>query len=231
MKLSRNGLEISRISLPRLAWFLVMAVMFWHLLYIRLDDFNRKYVIDSDGAGYYAYLPAFFIYHDHEFKFTQEGNPAKVDFPAANHILFMNRTTDGKLINKYFIGTAILESPFFFAAYASAPVFGYHMNGYSFPFQVAIALAAIFYCLIGLDQVRRLLKKKGVSEPVQAATLLLLFFGTNLFHYTLNEPSMSHVYSFCMIGIFLNQVHNIFHSENRKSIVWAIIALAMVVLI
>ena len=29
-------------------------------------------VINSDGKGYYAYLPAIFIYHDLQFKFVEQ---------------------------------------------------------------------------------------------------------------------------------------------------------------
>lgn len=231
MKLSSRGFEISRISLPRAVWLLLALFMFWHMLYIRLNERNRTRVIDSDGAGYYAYLPALFIYHDLEFKFCQEGQPSKVDFSAANHTLFMNRTAEGKLINKYFIGTAIAELPFFLVAYGTGSWFGYHINGYSFPFQLAIALAAMFYVLLGLDQIRKLLIKKGVSESVVAFLLLLIFLGTNLYHYTGAEPSMSHAYSFCFVALFLNQVYNAIHLQKRRSIAWSIILLAMIILI
>lgn len=217
--------------MPRLVWWMLAVFMFWHMLYIRLNDQNRGRVIDSDGAGYYAYLPALFIYHDLEFKFCQEGQPQKIDFSAANHTLFMNRTKEGKLINKYFIGTAIAEMPFFLIPYGTASWFGYHVNGYSFPFQVAIAFAAFFYVLLGLDQIRKLLLKKGISEPVTAAVLLLIFLGTNLYHYTSTEPSMSHAYSFCFVALFLNQVHNAIHLQKRSSLVWSIILLAMIILL
>ncbi len=231
MKFSSLGLQVERISLPRIAWWFIALFMFWHVLYVRLNDYNRGRVIQSDGAGYYAYLPALFIYHDLEYKFCQVDHPEKVNFEAANQFFFLNTTEDGKYINKYFVGTAVLESPFFLIAYGTASFFGYHNNGYSFPFQVAIALAAMFYALLGLDQLRKLLIKKGVPEPTIAAALLLLFFGTNLYYYTCSESSMSHVYSFCVIAVFLNQVHNAIHIQKKYSIVWSILLLALIMLI
>lgn len=230
MKLSAQGLQVHRISLPRLALLLIAAAMFWHLLYVTCGSHRKEYIIASDAAGYYAYLPANFIYHDPEYKFCIPGEQ-KVDFPGADFSLFMNITKDGKLINKYFIGTAFMELPFFLIAYGSAPLFGYHMNGYSFPFQMAVALAAIFYVLIGLGQVRRLLEKLGISEPVQAVTLLLLFFGTNLYYYTLGEPGMSHAYSFTMMAVLLNHAYNVFHLRRKGSIVWMLSALALLFMI
>lgn len=231
MKLSANGINIERISLPRLAWLLVMVAMFWHLLYVTSGPVHRDRVIGSDGAGYYAYLPAMFIYHDMAFNFCIAGHPNKVNFSGADHNVFTNRTPEGKLMNKYFIGTSVLMSPFFLVAYGVAPAFGFHMNGYSFPFQLAVALAAIFYVLLGLDQIRRLLVKKNIPEYVQAIVILLLFFGTNLYHYTLGEPSMSHAYSFAMVACFLNQAHNIFHGQKKNAVLWTSLLLAIIIMI
>lgn len=233
MKLSAQGILVDRISWPRMAWLLIAAVMFWHLLYVTCGSYRKEYIIFSDAAGYYAYLPANFIYHDLEYKFCfpDETGFKKVNFPGADYTLFMNITLDGKFINKYFIGTSVLELPFFLAAYGSAPLFGHHMNGYSFPFQMSVALAAIFYVLLGLDQLRRLLAKLGVSETAQAITLLLVFFGTNLYTYTLNEPGMSHGFSFSMMALFLHQAYNVFHLQRKKSIFWMLFGIAMVIMI
>lgn len=230
MKLSAQGIIVDRISWPRVAWVLIALVMFWHITYVTFGTFRKDFVICSDAAGYYAYLPSTFIYHDPEYKFCFPGDK-KVNYPGADFSLFMNMTTEGKWINKYFIGTAVLEMPFFLVAYGTAPLFGHHMNGYSLPFQIAIALAAIFYVLLGLDQLRKLLSKMGVSEFAQTATLLLIFFGTNLYHYSLTEPGMSHAFSFSMMALFLNQAYNVFHGKEKKSILWMMFAITMVIMI
>jgi hypothetical protein len=230
MKLSAQGILVNRISLPRLAWLLIAVAMCWHLLYVTCGTFRKDYIISSDAAGYYAYLPATFIYHDPTYQFCYPGEK-KIDFPGADFGLFLNMTPEGKPINKYFVGTALMELPAFLIAYASAPLFGYHMNGYSFPFVLAIILSAMFYVLLGLEQLRRLLNKLGVSEPVQAVTLLLVFFGTNLYYYSTAEPGMSHAFSFSMVALFLNQAFNVFHAQNKKSILWMLFAISMVIMI
>ena len=216
--------------LPFYTMVFISIVMFWHLLYFTTRPERSNYIIGSDAAGYYAYLPANFIYHDLEYKFCIDGEH-KIDYPGATWWLFMNRTIEGKLINKYFIGTAVLESPFFFVAYGTAPWFGHHANGYSFPFQMSVAIAAIFYCLIGLYQIRRLLSKLGITAIHQSITLVLLFFGTQLYYYTLCEPGMSHVFSFSMVALLLNQTYNVFHLQNKKSILWMMFAMIMIVAI
>lgn len=228
-RISARGIQIERLSLPRLAWLLVALVTFWHLVYVTSSEKNRDKVIGSDGVGYYAYLPAVFIYHDYGYKFCIPGEPTKLNYFSADHAMFLNKTKDGKWINKYFIGTAIAQLPFFLVAYGTASWFGYSPDGYSFPFQLSIAIATIFFTLLGLEQIRRLLNKKGIGEAVQAVVILLLFFGTNLFHYALDEPSMSHAYSFGIIAVFLNQAYNIFHGRNRFAIMWAMLALTLIV--
>lgn len=229
--LSARGIRIERLSLPRLVWLLVALVMFWHLVYITSSEKNRDKVIGSDGVGYYAYLPAVFIYHDYGYRFCIPGEPTKLNYFSADHAMFLNKTKDGKWINKYFIGTAIAQLPFFLVAYGTASWFGYGADGYSFPFQLSVAIAAIFYTLLGLEQIRRLLDKRGISEAIQAAVMFLLFFGTNLYHYALDEPSMSHAYSFGLIALFLNQASNIFHSQNKLAIIWTILLLSLIVFV
>lgn len=231
MKLTRRGLEVNNISWPRLVMIFIALTMFWHLLYVRLSDTTRHMVIGSDAAGYYAYLPAVFLHHDLEFKFCKEGEPTKIDAFGANHHFFMNRTLEGKQINKYFIGTSILELPFFFGAKIGAQWFGHPKDGYSFPFQAGVAIAGMFYAFLGLDQIRKLLIKKNISDPTIALTLLLIFFGTNLYHYAVQEPGMSHAFSFCMVAFFINQINNLIHKRNPKAITGAVIALSMIVLI
>lgn len=231
MKISAAGIQIERISLPRMAWLCVAMIMFWHLCYVSSNSEHRDRIIRSDGAGYYAYLPAIFIYDDLQYGFCDPKNASHPDVLAANAQLFTNRTVSGKAINKYFIGTAILESPFFFIACAVAPMFGYEADGYSFPFQLAIAIAAIFYTLFGLDQLRRLLNKRGLPEYVQALVILLLFLGTNLYQYAMEDPGMSHVYSFAMVAWFLNLSHDLFHNPKKYSLLWVALALAAVLII
>lgn len=231
MKLSKKGLEVNNISWPRLAMIFIAITMFWHLLYVRLSDNSRQMVIWSDAAGYYAYLPAIFIHNDLEYRFCKEGEPAKIDAPGANGYLFLNRMLNGKQINKYFIGTSVLELPFFFGAKICAQWFAHPKDGYSFPFQAGVAIAGMFYAFLGLDQIRKFLIKKNISDNNVAVILLMLFFGTNLYYYALQEPGMSHAFSFCMVAIFINQVHNLIHKKNRKAITGAVLSFAMIILI
>lgn len=231
MSISTIGIQIKRISLPRMAWLLVAMIMCWHFFFVSLNPENRDRIIQSDGSGYYAYLPAIFIYHDLTYEFCSPDSPEYPGVLAADNRLFINTAKDGTGVNKYFIGTAVLESPFFLIACAAAPVFGFECDGYSLPFQIAIALAGIFYALLGLEFVRRLLNKRGFPGYVQAITILLLFLGTNLYHYTIEDPGMSHAFSFAMMSLFLWVSHNLFHDRKTYTALWVVLTLTAVIAI
>ena len=48
---------------------LLLLVCLWTSANLNWGKDRQKYVIISDGKGYYAYLPAVFIYHDLNFNF------------------------------------------------------------------------------------------------------------------------------------------------------------------
>jgi hypothetical protein len=214
-----------------LAWCLVALVSVWHMCFIRLEGDHWKTVIASDGAGYYAYLPASFIYHDFHYNFCLPGHPTNPGYYGSDRSLFMARTAEGKLVNKYLFGTTVLMSPFFLLAHGIAFISGQPHDGYSFIYQLFLCLAGIFYLLAGMSCLRSLLQRAGLKEFPIAVTLLLLFFGTNLYHYALEEPTMSHVYSFAAIAFFLLKSHDFLREPTNRNLLYAGITLLLIAFI
>lgn len=231
MNFSRHGIQAGTISWSKAAWLLIMLVSFWHLFAVRLNGDNWKYAIISDGAGYYAYLPATFIYHDLTYQFAEKNSATYQSYPGCDVRFFGNRNFDGKRVNKYFIGTSVLQAPFFLIAYFLSSAFDYPPGGYSFLFQAFICFAAIFYLLAGLYCIRKLLLKMKFGETTVMLVMLLIFFGTNLYHYALEEPSMSHVYSFGIIAFFLLNVFKLKEKYSGKRLIITSVSLALIVLI
>src|SRR5207249_3332740 len=71
---------------------------------------NWKNIIEADGKGYYAYLPAIFIYHDLNFSFFDRVEKLHPN-PAIYYDYRINY--NGKTADKYFAGSALAMSPFF----------------------------------------------------------------------------------------------------------------------
>jgi hypothetical protein len=156
-----------------------------------------KDIVASDGKGYYAYLPAIVIYKDLSFAF--HGN-IENRYYSRNTFSDYRVIVDGKQVNKYTAGTALLQLPFFLAAHLIALTSDYPADGYSFPYQMTINLAGIFYLLLGLYFLGRWLSDEGAARWSITIVQIGLAFATPLFYYSVCEPAMSHVYSFAAIS-------------------------------
>ena len=158
-------------------------------------------VLQADAKGYYAYLPALFIYHDANLGFFDVIE--KETYYNANLFYDYRFGYEGKVVDKYFLGTAVAQLPFFLAAHGFIGATGGLADGYSKPYVVAVNLAAVVWVLFGLWCLARLLATYSISDGVVAFSLTVFLFGTNLFYYTVVAPGMSHAYSFGLCTAFL----------------------------
>lgn len=181
--------------------FLIITVFFmlcsivW-VYHVKVLNAPKVY---SDGFGYYAYLPAL-LRGDFTFGFIEaEGWEHRLTLIAA----------DGGLVNKYPVGVAIMESPFFFAAHllsllrdtltGSATA-----TGYSNLYQYMVLVGGVFYWMAGTVLLYKLLTGfLGFSKRVSLFTCIVITYGTNLFHYACYDACFSHVYSYFLINLFL----------------------------
>lgn len=172
------------------------------ILIFSTRDISSPYdkMIASDGKGYYAYLPAIFTEHNFSYDFVERYE--KNHYLAEDDFFDFRINTNTGIVNKYFPGVAILWLPFFLGAHLFALLFGFPPDGYSLPYQIAIAVAAVFYLWIAMKFLRKILRHFGFTEPVIALVLWTLFLGTNLYYYTVWEPSFTHVYSFALVNLF-----------------------------
>lgn len=180
---------------------LFLFIAQWQILFVRLDNDRIKNVIGSDGSGYYEYLPKTFIKKD--YPFALPGMVKKEEVKPEQLI-----SITGGPVNKYFFGESLALLPFFLAADLLTQSFRPDMrDGYSSYYQISVSIAALFYLFLGLWMIHRLLRRMNYAQEIINLILILLFLGTNLYYYALQEPSMSHVYSFALIATFIDQLH------------------------
>lgn len=170
----------------------------------------------GDAKDYYSGLVSTFITHDLS---SQSGND-----------WFLLKTSSG-VINVHPIGVSLLLLPFFALACFFAWAFHFPLDGYSFPFQLFVALAALVYAGIGLAYIRKLFRLHFIDDKITALVLALLFFGTNLLHYTVSEAGMSHVYSFFLISVFLYHSSKFVLQRENKNLFSAFLTLGLIVLV
>ena len=186
-------------------------------------------IIEADAKGYYAYLPAVFIYDDLNFGFFDEIEKEK--YYHENLYYDYRSGANGKVINKYYCGTALAELPFFLAAHLLTNILRFDADGYSKTYPILISIAALFYLLIGLIFLRLFLKFYKINEWQKSLILVTAVFGTNLFYYTVCEPGMSHIYSFAFISMFFYYTTQYFASFRKKYLIKLAIILGLIVLI
>ena len=203
-----------------LALFLVVFILI-NARQSRITNFGCE--ICADKAGYYMYLPA--IFH--------------LGFGASNYEDgFDNRHGDGfridrendKIITKFTSGVALLLLPFYAIGALIASIFGLDIHPYSGFYLFFVNIGAAFYLALGLFFLRKWLNFY-VDTNSSLFSVLVIFFGTNLYYYTLDETLMSHLYSFTMFSTLLYGLKSFSETKKWKPFLLFIIPLSIAVLI
>lgn len=156
--------------------------------------------INSDGCGYYEYLRSIFIYHDFSYHYIG----TKEDITNRSNISsYYLSNINGHKVNRYFAGTALLVSPFFLIVLAVEKLFHASVTGYEMPFQLATSIAALFYLVLGLYWLKKLLTLNKVRNEIILIVSVAYVFGSNMFFYLTRSPMMSHMYSFSVLIGFM----------------------------
>ena len=180
--------------------FVVFLVSAYVVLFtIQNTPWKQKKIIDQDVTYYYGYLPATFIYQDLSFRF-----PDKAGFTG--HVWSLG-LPDGGRIQKMTMGVALLYLPFFLAAHLYTWITGGVLNGYSPAYHAALVWAGVFYLMMGLLILRKLLNRY-FPEGVTSLVIITLALATNLFNYSSWDGAMSHVYSFFLFACALWLFHS-----------------------
>jgi hypothetical protein len=184
----------------------LLAIIFIRLCMLSLerhknippDTFRSE--LWTDRAGYNVFLPATFIY-----SYTANAFPNEIERKTGEGF---NLTT-GKIITKYTYGVALMQLPFFLTADFITKYSNYPRDGYSYFYRQAINIASVFYLVLGLYLLFLALKAHTkYNSAILISTLLLTFFGTNLYYYSIVETGMSHVYSFFLFSFILYIITN-----------------------
>ena len=167
------------------------------------DTRNVQAILTWDAMGYYLYLPAQFIYHDlSQMHFVadimREYGPSGSFYQAAQ----VPGGPEGHLVMKYTCGLAILWTPFFWLGHWAAAWLHYPQDGFSAPYQIAIAFGGLLYGLLGLGLLRRVLLRY-YSDVVTTLVLVTLVLGSNYFQYAVFDAAMAHSALFTLYALLL----------------------------
>jgi hypothetical protein len=191
-----SGIESKAFAAGFFLTIFVVSLFLSFQMHRKSDMFTWKSELWADRSGYYIYLPASILYG-----FDVTKAPDKIDEKTGNG--FWIDRTKGKFRTKYPAGVAMMLSPFFLAAHGISLALNLPEDGGFSPlYHWMIDVAAVIYMILGLMLLKKVLQRY-FSPIVQYLTLFFVYIGTNLFYYTVNDGSMSHVYSFFLFALFL----------------------------
>jgi hypothetical protein len=206
-----------------------LVILFAFIVVITFVVKTPSTPIRADGIGYFDYLPSLFEEKDLIRKdYSRAENPELYE-----RISKMGMYVDYKefRVNKYHCGTAVLISPFYFAArlFTNANESGnYEIEK---PFQIVIYIAALFYLFLSLVFLRKLLRLYHISPINIFIAQLLLVFSTSVIHYAAYEASFSHIYSLFAISAFLFTAKAYFTFNRESYFLWSCLLLGLIAIL
>jgi hypothetical protein len=227
----KNTTLIRKLRLKQFFQFISAELFIIFGFLFLLNNFigNEDITINADGIGYYDYLPSALIRHD----FNRKDLSLTADSSRYEHVKQEGVYVQygDRMVDKYPIGTAVLQSPFFLYTHCFVSVNPNEPAGYQHPFQRSVFHATLFYLFLSLLFFKCFLRLYHVKKWSIVATQLLLVFATSVIHYTSKEAAFSHIYSLFAISAFLYFSKRFFTTLNWRSFFWMCAFLGLVVLI
>lgn len=178
-------------------WICLLLILISSYTIFNLKHWNNKdRIIAWDVISYYGYLPATFIYDDVTLKSPNE------NFDELEHTFWYHEKSNGDKVFKTSMGMAILYSPFFFLSHIYTVVTDGVASGFSPPYKFGLAMSSLFYLIIGLLFIRKILRKY-YSSTVVSISLIFVCLGTNLYYYTVIAVGMPHLYLLALFSILI----------------------------
>jgi len=171
-----------------------------------------------DAFGYYAYLPSIFIYHDCKQLNWLTGIDKQYSVTGGNGWQ-AEKLKNGNYVFKYLGGVAIMELPFFLAGHFIARHTYYPPDGFSPPYQYALGFGVIFYCILAILLLRKILLVYFKDVTV-AITLVMVCLATNFIQYAAIDNGQSHGYIFPLYVLIL---YATLKWHRKPAVLWALI--------
>lgn len=164
---------------------------------IRLKN-PQQNVLSWDVFGFYLYLPATFIYSDADISDKEWVWNINNKYGNTETLYQLTPSDHGTNVIRFSPGMSIMMSPFFLCGHAYASMSEIdEADGFSDPYQWAIILSGIFYTIIGLIFLRKILLRY-LSDSLTAISLAILYLSSNLFFFITYGNDIPHVYVFTL---------------------------------
>ncbi|MBK6566495.1 MAG: hypothetical protein IPG18_15140 [Saprospiraceae bacterium] len=207
--------------LPKWLYFISFGIILYTALffYPRWEQTRTEATIGWDVSGYYMYLPTFFIYKDAK-KMSFRDSIIQKYYPTPDFHQAYIHPPSGNFVFKYSAGQAIAMFPWFWIGHLYAKISeNYLADGFSYPYQISIGIGMLFWGLLGLFFLRKILKVY-YDEWTTVLALFLLITGSNLLNYIAIDQAMTHSTLFTIYTLIIWNTIRLYQSVNTKRIIW-----------
>lgn len=160
---------------------LTLVTLFLALFAFRATHVTTK-ELGWDVLGYYLPLPAAFIHDDFQLNDITWLEEANENYDLTGTLYMVGKSPRGENMYFFLFGTAVFYSPFFFVGHLLAPILGFEQDGFSQPYQYAMALGCMLYVLIGLIFLRKILRLY-FNEWITSVVMIVVVLATNYAHH------------------------------------------------
>ena len=211
-------------------WILFISIFVFSFFFVH--DFQSRYTrsINGDAKGYYAYLPALFIYNDPNYTFIDKMEKMYYPEDGSQSKAFKNIQKNGRTVNKCFPGLAFFYLPFFGLAAFFSWLAGLPINGYSLPFQFAIGFAHIFYMLLGFFLLYKFLSNLHYSKNKIWFVFFAFSLGSTIWYYTIFDHTVSHIFNFLLCCLYIWMIQKWISTRNNNWVGFLCLTLCLFVI-
>ena len=177
--------------------------------------------ISSDGVQYFSWIHAPIIHGNLNFTEEYTNSALKAWVPSVEI-----KTPTGLVNNIFFVGSPLMNAPFFLFGHFISYISGLPTNGYTDIYFLSYDFGTIFYSFIGSWIIFIILTKYlGFKKSDSMITVLLLISATPLISYIFVEPSFSHGDSYFAVSL-LTLIWLKYRNENNLKY-WAYMGLCI----
>ena len=197
--------------------FVFTLATFQQLERLRTSDWRCINV--SDGFGYYMYLPH--LFNKGSLYMTQDwAQDLQNKYCEGCYAYQLVERKNGNQLDIYHMGLSYILLPSYAIGDVSARLLGYSTDGFSTPYHITYLLNALLFIFLGLFYLRKLLHL-FVNDKITGYSILILYFGSNLFTTFKVQFDLPHLYLFTLNSLFLYHLFKYNKTQGRRALIYS----------
>ena len=206
----------------------IFSINFYDKIEKVVNDSNRC-ICSYDGFGYYMYNPYFFA--QGSLNLNSDWAKGIQNKYCDSTIVYQFHTVEnGKELNIYHMGLAIVQMPSFLLGDLTARILDYERDGFSKPYHVFYLLNALLFIFLGLLYLKKFLRLL-FDDKTTGISILLIYLGTNALVTFGIQYDLTHLYLFAFNSFFLFHLFQFQQTEKKRNLILSAVFLGLTVCI